>query len=65
MLAGDRESLGEPTRPRTEETSGTSPRRVRISARPWVGSSARRSTAAPVPTPSQATLTHQWMPYER
>ncbi len=32
---------------------------------PCVGSSARRSTAAPTPRRAQTMFAHQWMPYER
>ncbi len=41
------------------------PRRARISSSPSRGSSARMSTAAPVPSSSHTALNRAWMPYER
>jgi hypothetical protein len=38
------------------------PRRRRMAARPWVGSSARISTALAEPSSSQTKFMHQWMP---
>jgi hypothetical protein len=42
--------------------SSSNPRRRRIADMPWVGSSARISTALAEPSFSQTKLTHQWMP---
>ena len=55
------------SRPGPEQSarSGTLPRRRRISSNPWVGSSARNSTAAANPSGPHTTFTHQWTPYER
>ena len=51
--------------PAQSRRSVTPPRRRRISSIPCVGSSARRSTAAPVPAGPQTTFAHQCRPYER
>src|SRR5882724_3682111 len=48
--------------PEHSERSSCRPRRRRIAGMPWVGSSARISTALAEPAFSQTKLTHQWMP---
>ena len=47
--------------PEHNARSSSTPRRRRIAGRPWVGCSARISTALAEPF-SQTKLTHQWMP---
>ena len=43
-------------------SSACTPRRSRMAAMPATGSSARISTAAPVPSGSHTALTSAWMP---
>ena len=65
MLAGDAERLAEPARPGGEQPCVLDPAPLRISSTPSVGSSARISTAAALPSSSQTRFRHQWIPYER
>ena len=62
VLDGDAERLAELPGPEHSARSSGTPRRRRIAARPWVGCSARISTALAEPAFSQTKFTHQWMP---